>query len=373
MTPNIFDSEFIIDGIRQEMTPSEVLGVCMDNPEGSLFEKNAPVVDERLDPSPGALEYNPSHIRRYLALTGKTERTLPVAFAGAYTRCRIARCLTDTLWKAGHFTLDDLEVRAEWSLVKEPALGDLAALYDSVSAAAEYISGLGLTLASYDASFSQDRRDVCFRAGISPAGTGTFQETDILSDAPEMLEKRIVPPTLVPDPSSWLLYVPFDPADFRMGGSLLRQALSSAGGGSEPQIDDTAYFADCFELVRELSEDGILLSAATVSDGGMITAVQGMTGKGCGASIDVSGIVSAYHGSETVHVLFSEIPGAILQIRDTDFDYIDAEFLLQDVAYFPVGHPVTGIEGVEVLSSGKSGIQSILDSLLMRESAEGED
>lgn len=373
MVPNLFDSEFIIDGIRQEMTPSEVLRICMDVPSGNPVEKPEPIVDERLDPSPGALEYNPAHIRRYLALTARTERVFPVPFAGFYTRCRIAKCLVDTLWKAGNFTLDDLCLKAEWTLVRKPELGDFAALYDSVSEAAEYISGLGLNLKSYSVTFDTDRRDVSFSTEIAPVQTGAFPESDMLAGIPEMGEDRLVPSGIVPDPSSWLLYVPFDPADFRMGGSLLRQALSSAGGGSEPQIDDTAYFTDCFELVRELSEDGILLSAATVADGGLITAVNGMTGEGCGASIDVSGIVRAYPGSETVHVLFAEIPGAILQIRDSDFDYIDAEFLLQDVAYFPIGHPIPGVDGIEILSSGKSGIQNILDSLLLRDSAEGED
>lgn len=373
MVSNLFDSEFIIDGIRQEMTPAEVLRVCTDSPAGNHLEKPEPIVDERLDPSPGALEYNPAHIRRYLALTAKAERDFPVSFAGAFTRCRIAECLISTLWRRGRFALDDLCLRAEWSLVRKPALGDFAALYDSVSDAAEYISGLGLTLASYRTTAGKDRRDVSFAAEIAPPQTGAFPETDTLADSPEMEDGRLVGSSIVPDPSSWLIYVPFDPADFRMGGSLLRQALGSAGGGSAPQIDDTAYFTDCFELVRELSEDGILLSAATVSDGGLVSAMQKMTAGSCGASIDVSGIVGAYPGSDTVRVLFAEIPGAILQIRDSDFDYIDAEFLLQDVAYFPIGHPSPEADGVEILSSGRSGIQNILDSLLLRDSAEGED
>jgi len=373
MTPTIFDSEFIIDGIRQEMTPAEVLAVCMDVPAANTAEKPDPIVDERLDPSPGALEYNPAHIRRYLALTARTERVFPVPFAGVYTRCRIAKCLVDTLWREGRFTIDDICLKAEWSLVRTPQLGDLTALYDSVSDAAEYISGMGMTLASYNVTFVKDKRDVSFTAEIAPVQTGAFTETDTLADTPEMGKSLLVPGGLVPDRSSWILYVPFDPSDFRMGGSLLRQALSSAGGGSEPQIGDTAYFTDCFELVRELAEDGILLSASTVSDGGLISAIQGMTEKGeCSASIDVSGIVSAYPGSDTVRVLFSEIPGAILQVRDSDFDYIDAEFLLQDVAYFPIGHPSPGNGDVEILSGG-SGIQNILDSLLLRDSAEGED
>ena len=46
--------------------------------------------------------------------------------------------------------------------------------------------------------------------------------------------------------------------------------------------------------------------------------------------------------------------------------------LLQDVAYYPVGHPAPG-SGLRVDNSGRSGIQSILDSLLLNQGSEGED
>jgi hypothetical protein len=64
------------------------------------------------------------------------------------------------------------------------------------------------------------------------------------------------------------------------------------------------------------------------------------------------------------------VPGVILQIADIDYDYIDAEFLLQDIAYFPLGHPAVGTPGVTVLS-GENGITGILESLM--NSLEGED
>ena len=71
-----------------------------------------------------------------------------------------------------------------------------------------------------------------------------------------------------------------------------------------------------------------------------------------------------------VRLLFSEVPGAIIQVRDADFDYIDAEFILQDVAYFPLGHPSADGE-LHLASSAKTGIQTILESLM--QNAEGED
>ena len=55
-----------------------------------------------------------------------------------------------------------------------------------------------------------------------------------------------------------------------------------------------------------------------------------------------------------MRILFSEVPGVIFQINDSDYDYLDAELLLQDVMYFPLGHPVR--------RKGKVG--AILDSLI---------
>ena len=65
------------------------------------------------------------------------------------------------------------------------------------------------------------------------------------------------------------------------------------------------------------------------------------------------------------------MPGVVIQIQDADFDYLDAELLLQDVAFFPLGHPVPGTAEIRVKASAKSGIQTILESLM--QNAEGED
>jgi len=58
-------------------------------------------------------------------------------------------------------------------------------------------------------------------------------------------------------------------------------------------------------------------------------------------------------------------------IEEIDFDYLDAELLLQDVAFFPLGHPTAEPGRVKVKSSSRSGIQTILESLI--QNAEGED
>jgi phosphoribosylformylglycinamidine (FGAM) synthase-like enzyme len=110
----------------------------------------------------------------------------------------------------------------------------------------------------------------------------------------------------------------------------------------------------------------------TVGDGGMVSALEMMCSEGVGASIDISGVMKAYGEKKGNRVLFSEVPGALIQVRDLDYDYIDAEFLLQDVAYFPLGHPVKGDGSVKVRTGG-GGISEILQSLLSSQASEGED
>jgi hypothetical protein len=71
-------------------------------------------------------------------------------------------------------------------------------------------------------------------------------------------------------------------------------------------------------------------------------------------------------------VLFGEIPGVLIQVSDENYDYVDSQFLLQDVAYYPVGKISSEHNGIRVLNSPKSGIADILASL-MGQASEGED
>ena len=140
-----------------------------------------------------------------------------------------------------------------------------------------------------------------------------------------------------------------------------------------PQIVDPDYFIDCYEVVRELVEDGVVLSGVTVGRGGLISALKRMTGPKIGASVELADLVRATGEKDIVRLLFAEVPGVLFQIADIDYDYVDAELLLQDIAFYPMGHPVPGKPGVDIISSDKPGIQTILESLIRSQSSEGED
>ena len=376
-------SKYIIDGVSRRLTPAEMLDDCLasaevkPNTESGEFE---PVVDESTDPSPSMKKFQNQNVQGYLATVVSLldePRPFPAAYADPYTRGRIAKALLDAVWLNGHFKLGDLTIAAKWRWNCKP-LGNMAAFYSSAEATADYINNLGICLSGY--SFTESGR-VCqtsFKVGAcekaeSPDEDDIFlpEDAPFGSEHPVLGRRRAVPDKLVADPDSWIIYVPFDTCDFRLGGSLLCDALGQ-NGDNFPEIGDADYFIDCYEVIREFIEDRIAVSAATVCDGGLLTALKLMCSGDVGADIDISGIMSAYGEDKKLRILFSEVPGAIIQIKDSDYDYVDAEFLLQDIAYYPIGHPVTGTGEVNVKAGG-SGIANILQSLLGSQTSEGED
>ena len=175
---------------------------------------------------------------------------------------------------------------------------------------------------------------------------------------------------MIPDPSSWLIYIPFDTCPFNIGGSLLAQ-VHGRNGGTGPHIQDPDYFIDCYEVIRELAEDGIIMAGATVRDGGLAVAAAKMCGEH-GLEIDINGLMASYNEDDPTRLLFAEIPGVLIQISANDYDYLDSQLLLQDVAYYPVGHPSAESKGISLCGNAKAAVADILASLL-EQASEGED
>ena len=364
---------YVIDGVQEEYTPAQLLDAVTEpggrHPNPGPAESRA--VDETLDPVLRDVGLEPECTDAYLEAVCQARKAVPAAEAESYTRIRIASALADTLWRSGSFRMGDLRLDATWRWNETP-VGARAAFYTSVRAAADYVDALGLKFSDYRHVRTSGLSELVLRARITRDADEEdygFVSEPFRSDHPVLGARRACPSTLVADPQSWVVYIPFDTADFRLGGSLLAQELGM-GGGPAPQITDADYFLDCFEVVRELVEDGVVIAGATVGEGGLLKAVRGMV-DGAGLNVDLSDVMRSYQEQNPLRILFSELPGVVIQIRDTDFDYLDAELLLQDVAFFPLGHPVPGSSDIRVKASAKSGIQTILESLM--QNAEGED
>ena len=373
-------SHYIIDGLRYETTPAEFLDECMEYPdlESSDYSGFDDVIDESTEPPLEAVTYDINETDRYIRTTSEatfSERPFSLLYPEHFTCLQIAKALLDRLWSEGHFKLGNLRLWAQWDWNTRP-LGNLASFYKSCQTANEYIYGLGVRMSDYIFIEGDEGCSAKFYAWLPDDDTEDHisGEDDIKapyeSRHPWIGDKRRCPSVLQDDPQSWLIYIPFDTCPFRLGGSLLSQTCGKTGG-QMPKIQDPDYFIDCYEVVRELTEDGIIKAGVTIADGGMATAAHKMC-ETMGARLDLSGIISSYGEQDPIRILFGEIPGVIIQINDSDYDYVDSQLILQDIAYYPLGHPTTAFQGIRTTLNSKTGVAEILASLI-GQATEGED
>lgn len=372
-------SNYIIDGIAQPVTPAQMLRECAT--EGALpapaQECPADIADESVDLSaedfPFSLEAVPAYSEAIAALP---RRPFPVPFAAPYSCGKVAQALIDAIWQGGHFRLGDLSLKAEWRW-DQKAIGNMAAFYASVEAACRFTDEIGLKFREVQVAHGQCALSIKAATALveedlpeeeEDEETSVIRELPFRTSRPRMSRRRRCPSSLLPHPSDWLVYIPFDSCSYRLGGSTLAAAVG-ARPAVAPDIGDADYFIDGYEVVRELVEDGIVKAGATVFQGGLMSALQRMTSE-CGAEIGIGSLCKAVGDATPVQVLFSEVPGVVVQIDDADYDYLDAELLLQDVAYYPLGHPDPECPGVRV-SGEASDISRILESLM--NTLEGED
>lgn len=375
-------SQYIIDGIRCDMTPAELLDECMEYPDTDVPLRGsfADIVDEATEPPLSPSVYDMDRLDEYIRTTEAAsfqEREFTLLYPEQFTRLQIAKALIARLWSEGHFRLGDLRIWAQWDWNTRP-IGSMAALYSSISAGSEYIYGLGVKMADYLFIEGDGSSSAKFYAWlpeteeeeIEASEHSLFKSSPYESHHPWITDRRGCASSAVPSEDSWIIYIPFDTCSYRLGGSLLSQTSGQAGGPG-PQIQDPDYFIDCYEVVRELVEDGIVMAGTGVADGGLATAAARMC-TGTGMEMDISGIMSSYQENDRMRILFGEIPGVILQISGSDYDYVDSQLTLQDVAYYPLGHPAVGTGGIRISEQGRRGVADILASLL-NQASEGED
>ena len=382
-------SQYIIDAIRCDATPAELLEECMEFPDGSDedSEEFDEIIDESTEPPLSELTFETSKTYDYVRLISEncsSERPFSMLYPDHFTRLQIALALLNRLWSEGHFRLYNLRLWAQWEWNTRP-LGNMASFYKSIEASSDYIFGLGVKMSDYIFIESDDRCCAKFFAWLPDDDATTDNDGDFCctqeseatlfkapfeSSHPWIGNRRKCPATIIPDPNSWIIYIPFDTCKFRLGGSLLAQS-NGLNGGQEPHITDPDYFIDCYEVIRELTEDGIIKAGCTVGDGGLAVAAEKMCAN-AGLEIDITGIKSSYNEPHDANILFGEVPGVLLQINESDFDYLDSQLILQDVAYYPIGHPTTAFNGLKFAEKSRRGVADILASLL-GQATEGED
>lgn len=349
-------SQYILDGVQMDETPFSALYDCLDG-NGTVDTPKGPfadIVDEYMDKVPASFEYDeqqiPSYIKTILR-SSPNRRDVDLSYPVFWTKAAIDACLLDCIFREGSFSLQDILLMAKWDWNNSPA-GNMAAFYDSTVTAGRHLFDLGVRLDRY---FVEENRHNCRLE---------------LSLRSRMSMRRKCPDTMVGGSSDWLIYIPFENARMHLGGSALSKLIGH-GSGTEMNFQDPEYFVDCYEVVRELVEDGVIVAGTTVGYGGLACAAERFRGRK-GFKMDIGNIISSRRGETSIRVLFAEMPGVLVQIRDIDYDYVDSQLLLQEVAYFPLGHPDDSMRELLIRCSSKDNITSILESLL-NQASEGED
>lgn len=351
-------SEYVIDGMQMEDTPFSALLDLLDG-NGTVDVPKGPfasIVTDSLARPLGHIAPEPSMTESYIQeilQRAVSRKDVELCRAAEWTAGTLYNFLTNLIFRDGHFSLQQLLIMATWDWNNHTD-GAQAAFYHSTTAMAACLEGLGIKLDRY---FVEDSWRRC---------------TLSISLRTNIPSRRKCPATMYADSSDWLIYIPFGDCRMQLGGSALEKILKGSGG-TEMALEGCApYFADCFEVVRELIEDGVVTAGITVGHGGLAVAAEKFRNHKT-LELQIGGYMTASGESDPIKVLFAEMPGVLVQIKDIDFDYIDSQFLLQEVAYYPVGHPGTTPGRLSISTDDSCvNVSGILQSLLTMAS-EGED
>ncbi|WP_069962483.1 phosphoribosylformylglycinamidine synthase [Lacunisphaera limnophila] len=261
------------------------------------------------------------------------ERT-PVAVnnAAASARLAVGEALTN-LAAAQIGDLGKVNLSANW--MAAPAVpGDAADLYAAVQAVGlELCPALGITIPvgkdsmSMSTVWQDGSRQQRVTAPISLIVSAFAAVTDIrqtltpqlrydpvagvaepgVSDAGEASDRQNLGDTV-------LLLIDLGRGKHRLGGSILAQVVSQMGEAT-PDVDSATDLKNFWHAIQQLGRDGKLLAYHDRSDGGLFAAVTEMAFAGhTGVDLDLP------HLHDPFAALFNEELGAVLQIREEDFD-----------------------------------------------------
>ena len=219
----------------------------------------------------------------------------------------IAEALTNIIWAPIQDGLKGISLSANWMWpARNP--GENARLYKAVKAVSDFAIALGINIPTGKDSLSMTQKyknEVIYSPG-----------TVIISAAGEVSDiRKIISPMLKDEPDTNLIYIDFSNDQYLLGGSSFAQ-MTGHLGEKTPFVKDAAYFVKAFNAVQEMVTKEMILAGHDISAGGMITTLLEMTfpSNNRGLELDLSAIPE----NDIVKLLFSENPGIIIQVRETE-------------------------------------------------------
>ncbi|WP_111643083.1 phosphoribosylformylglycinamidine synthase [Marinimicrobium alkaliphilum] len=235
------------------------------------------------------------------------ERT-PVALLDAPASGRLAVAEAITNIAATRIEkLSDIKLSANW-MCAAGHKGEEEKLYRTVEAVGmQLCPALGITIPVGKDSMSMR---TAWQDGDKEKAVTAPLSLVISAFAPVLdVRQTLTPQVRVDKGASDLILVDLGNGKHRLGGSILAQVYNQMGEESA-DLDSAEQLKNFFGAVQESLAQGQLLAYHDRSDGGLFTTLAEMAFAGhCGLDIDITGL-----GEDPLAVLFSEEPGAVLQV-----------------------------------------------------------
>jgi len=294
------------------------------------------------------------------------ERTpLAIVDSPAAARMAVAEAITN-IASAPIEKLADVRLSANW-MAAAGEKGQDAALYEAVKTVGmDLCPALGIAIPvgkdslSLKTNWQDGDQDRHMLAPVSLVITAFAPVTDA--------RQAVTPQLKVSEQPSRLLLIDLGRGADRLGGSCLQQ-VHQRFSQQVPDLDSAEDLAGFFAAIQELIANRQLLAYHDRSDGGLITTLCEMAFAGrCGLALSFDAF--SFGGSLASDArrlrarLFSEEPGAVIQVAESELQNVRACFaqygiedLLEDVGSVEAGH------NLSIMAAGKTCLQSDLREL----------
>jgi len=279
------------------------------------------------------------------------ERTpLALINAPASGRMAVAEAITNIAC-AGISELSDVHLCANWMAAAGEA-GQDADLFHTVQAVTlELCPELGISIPVGKDSMSMSSRWSQNGEGFSVSSPVSLIVTAF---APVADVRRSITPVLDTSQESVLLLVDLVRGKNRLGGSALAQVFGQMGN-EVPDLDHPQDLRAFFAATRELLAHDLALAYHDRSDGGLVVTLTEMAfASRCSLDIDIGNV------DDPLAFLFSEEPGAVIQVSRNEIDRVQGIFEKAGIGGWvrPVGSVVKGGNSIRIAGNGSVLLQT---------------
>ena len=219
----------------------------------------------------------------------------------------VAEALTNIVLAPLTNGIKTISLSANWMWPCRSQEGEDARLYRGVEALSDFCCDLEINVPTGKDSLSMTQKYPDGSKVISP-GTVIVSAGGEVSDV-----RKVVSPVMVNEPKSAFYHIDFSFDMLRLGGSAFAQTLGCVGS-DVPTVQNSEYFAEAFDAVQSLVNEGLILAGHDVSAGGLITTLLEMCFANVEGGMEINLDVLAE--ADIVKLLFAENPALVIQVAD---------------------------------------------------------